>query len=130
MLRDDPELLLAREHLLAVGVPPVIERALVAVGPLLGHVVRRVRRAGAEVQIERLVGIDLLGVGDELDRPVGQILGQVIALLRALRRLDLMVVVDQVRIPLARIAAEEPVEALKPTAQRPAVIRARGRLLA
>ena len=129
-LRDDAELLLAREHLLAVGVPAVVERALVAVGPLLRDVVRRVRRAETEVQIERLVGVDLLGVGDELDRPVGQVLGQVVALLGGLRRLDLMVVVDEVGVPLARVAAEEPVEALKPAAQRPAVVRARGRLLA
>jgi hypothetical protein len=34
---------------------------------------RGVGRAGAEVQVERLVRGDLLGVGDELDGLVGQI---------------------------------------------------------
>ena len=123
-----PELLLAREHLLAVGVPAVVELPLVAVGPLLGHVVRGVRGAGAEVQEERLVRRDLLGVGDERDRLVDQVLGQVIALLRGARRLDLMVVVDQLRIPLAGVATEEAVEALEATPQRPPVVRPGRRL--
>jgi hypothetical protein len=57
--------------------------------------------------------VDLLGVGDELHRSVGEVLGQVVALLRGLRRLDLVVVVDEVRIPLACVAAEEAVEALE-----------------
>src|SRR3954469_13150873 len=39
-----------------------------------------------------------------------------------------MVVVDQIRGPLAGVAAEEPVEALEPTAQWPTVIRPRRRL--
>ncbi len=81
--RDDAELLLAGEHLPAVGVPAVVEPPGVAVGPLLRHVVRGVRRAGAEVQVERLVRGHLLGVGDERDRVVGEVLGQVVALLRA-----------------------------------------------
>ena len=130
VLRDDPELLLACEDLLPVGVPTVVEGALVAVGPLLRHVVRGVRRAGAEVQVERLVGIDLFGVGDELDRLVGEVLGQVVALLGAPRRLDLVVVVDELGVPLARVAAEEAVVALEPAPQRPAVIRPGGGLLA
>ena len=75
------------------------------------------------MQVERLVRGDLLGVGDELDGLVRQVLGQVIALLRGARRLDLVVVVDQIRIPLAGVAAQEPVEPLETAAQRPAVER-------
>ena len=41
---------------------------------------------------------DLLGIGDELDRLVGQVLGQVMALLGGARRLDLVGVVDQLRV--------------------------------
>jgi hypothetical protein len=129
-LRDDAELLLAREHLLTVGVPTIVEGALVTVGPLTGNVVRRVHRTGTKMHIERLVGVDLLGVRDKLDRAVGQILGQVVALIGRFRRLDLMIVIDQVRVPLARVAAEEPVVTLKAAAERPAVIWACGRLLA
>ena len=76
----------------------------------------------AEVQEERLVGGDLFRVGDELVRLVDQIGGQVVALLRRLRRLDLMVVVDQIRVVLVGVAAEEAVEALEAAAQRPAVV--------
>jgi hypothetical protein len=65
------------------------------------------------VQVERLVGVDLLAVGDELDRPVDQIRAEVITLLGRRGRVDLVVVIHQVGIPLARVAAEESVEALK-----------------
>ena len=128
--RHDAELLLAREHLLPVGLPAVVEGALVLVRPLLGYVVRRVRRTGAEVQVERLVGVDLVGVGNELDRLVGEVRGEVVALLGRRGRLDLMVVVDEIGVPLAGVAAEEPVEALEPAPERPAVIRPRASLLA
>jgi hypothetical protein len=68
---QDAQLLLPVEHPLPVGVPAVVELARVAVGPLLAHVMRGVRRASAEVQVERLVRGDLLSVGDELDGLVG-----------------------------------------------------------
>ena len=45
------------------------------------------RRARAEVHEEGLLGRDHLRVADELDRLVGQVLGQVVALLAASRRL-------------------------------------------
>ena len=81
------------------------------------------------MQVERLVRVDLLGVGDELDRLVDQVLAQVIALLGRARWLDLVVVVDEVGIPLAGVAAQEAVEALEAAPERPAVVRARGGLL-
>ena len=87
------------------------------------------RRAEAQVEVERLCRIDLLGVGDELHGLVDQVLAEVIALLRFLGRLDLVVVVHQVRVPLAGIATQEAVETLEPPAQRPTLIRARRRLL-
>ena len=82
---------------------------------------------GAEMQVERLVRGDLLGIGDELDGLVSQILGQVIALLRRARRLDLVIIVDQLRVPLAGVTAQEPVEALETAPKRPAVERPRRR---
>ena len=48
----------------------------------VGHVVRRVRRAGREVHEERLVGHQRLLLAHPRDRLVGEILGQVVALLR------------------------------------------------
>ena len=59
-LRDDAQFLLAREGVLAVGVPAAIEFALVLVGPLLRHVVGRMHGAGAEVHEEGLIRRHLL----------------------------------------------------------------------
>jgi hypothetical protein len=69
--------------------------------------------AGAEVQVERLVRGDLLGVGDELDGLVGQVLGQVVALFGGAGRLDLVVVVDQLSgiIELLLVGRSWPVRA-------------------
>jgi hypothetical protein len=114
---DDPQLLLPREHPLAVGLPAVVEGPLVAVGPLLGDVVGGVHRPGGEVQEERLVGGDLLGVGDERGRPVDQVLGEVVALLGGPLRLDPVVVGGQLGIVLVGVAAQEAVVAVEPPPQ-------------
>ncbi len=90
---------------------------------------RRVRGPETQVQVERPIGVDLLAIGDELDRPVDQIRAEVITLLRRRRRLDLVVVIHEVGVPLARVAAEESVETLKTARQRPTVIRPGGRLV-
>ncbi len=123
-------LLLPGERLLPIGVPALVEASGVPVGPLLGHMVRRMGRTEAQVQVEGLVGIDLAQVRDELDRLVDQVLREVIALLGRPRRLDRMVVVDQLGIPLAGVATQEAVVALEAPAQGPAVVRTGGRLLA
>ncbi len=75
------------------------------------------------MQEERLVGVDLLGVGDELGRLVGEVWREVVALLGCRRRVDLMVVVHEIGIPLAAVATEEPVVALEAATQGPAVVR-------
>src|SRR6185369_3650721 len=62
----------------------------------------------------------------ERDGPIGEILREVVALFRRLRRLDLMVVVDEVRIVLMRVSAQKPVVALEAAAERPAIVRAGG----
>ena len=78
--------------------------------------------AGREVQEERLVRRHLLRVGDERDCAIGEILGEVIALLGRLLRLNPVVVVGQLRVVLVRVAAHEPVVALKAAAERPALV--------
>ena len=80
---------------------------------------RRVARTRRVVQEERLLRRDHLRVLDELKRLISQIHGQVIPLRRRARRIDRMAVVHQIGIPLIRLRAEEPVEALKATASRP-----------
>ncbi len=126
VLGDQAQLLLTGECSLPVGVPAVVEGALVLISPLLGDVVRGMLRPGREVQEERLVRRHLLAVGDERDRLVDQILGQVVALLGRLLRLDPMVVVRQFRVVLVRVAAEEAVIALEAPAERPPRVRAGG----
>ena len=79
--------------------------------------------SGGEVQEEWLIGRNLPGVGNEADRFVHQVFGEMIALLRRLFRLDLVVVVDQLRIILVRVAAQEAVETLKTAPKRPSIIR-------
>ena len=71
----------------------------------------------------------LLGVADEPERLVGQVLGQVIALLGPVRLLDVVVVLDERRIPLVGLAADEPVEAVEPARQRPVALAAAHRPL-
>ena len=128
----DAELLLAGEGLLAQPVPALVERALVLVGPLLGHVVRGVAAAGREVGEERLVGVLGPHAVQPLDGPVGHGVGEVvrIVLVVVLRRgADDLLVLGQARVPLARAAAEDAVEVVEAPAVGPPVERTRRALL-
>ena len=87
---------------------------------------RRVLRAGAEIHEERLFRRDLARVGDEADRLVDEVFGQMIALLRRLRRFDLVIVVDQIGVILAGVAGEEAIVALEAAPERPTVVGSGG----
>ena len=117
--RDDAHPLLVLQHDLAVPLVAHVEAARIAVGPLLEDVVRCVAGTGAHIGEPRPVGRDHLGVADEFDGPVGDVLGEVIALLRGGRRGHRVVVVDQLRIPLVGLAAHESVETFEAAGQRP-----------
>src|SRR5215467_9088612 len=121
--RNDPKLLLSRESPLPQLVPTVVKFALVLVGPFLRHVMRRVSRAWAKIHEEGFIGGDLLGIGDEADRFVHQIFGQVITLFGGLLRFHRMIVRNQFGIILVGLAAEKTVEALEASTERPAIIR-------
>ena len=123
--RDDAELLLLGERLLAQCLIAHVKAAFELLDPLLGRVMGCVAGAGGVVEEERLLGGHRLGVLDELERLVCDVLGEVIALLGSARLIDRMVVVNQIRIPLVRLGAEEPVPALKAAATWP--VAARGR---
>ncbi len=81
------------------------------------------------MQVERPGRVDLPDVGNELHRLVDQVLAEVVTLLGRARRLHLVVVIHQIRIPLAGVTAQEAVETLEAAPQRPPVERARARLL-
>ena len=125
--RDDAQLLLACERLLAQLVPAAVELALVLVGPFLRHVVRRVRRARCEVDEERLVWGETLLLADPGNRLVGHVFDQVVALLGRLLGLDRRGALVERRVPLVGLAADEAVEVLEAaTAGWPGVERSGG----
>ena len=123
--RDHAELLLAGERLLAQPVPALVEGALVLRRPLRRHVVRGMGRPGREVGEERLVGHQRLLLADPLDRPVGDVLGEVVALLRRLVGLDRRGPLVERGVVLVRLTGDEAVEVLEAAApRRPRVERA------
>src|SRR3954451_23457823 len=77
-----PELLLTLEGLLAIGVPAVVEAALVAGAPLRRDVVGRMRAARRVVRKPRLVRVLRAYTVQPLDRLVGHRIGQVEAFVR------------------------------------------------
>jgi hypothetical protein len=78
--------------------------------------------AWAEPQVPGLVRLRLLGVADEAQRLVGEVPGQVVAVLGPIRLVDVVVVLGQVRIPLVGLAADEPVEAVVALPERPVLL--------
>ena len=74
---------------------------------------RCVRRAGGKVQEEGLARCNLLGVGNEADGLVHQILRQVVTLFRCFLGFDAVVIVDQLRVVLMRIPTEKTIKALE-----------------
>ena len=121
VLRDHAELLLAGEDALALAVPSVVELTLVLLDPLPRHMVRRVGRARSEVHEKRLVGHQRLLLIHPGDRLVGEILGQVVALLGGLLWLHRGRALVEGWIPLVVLSADEAVEVLEPRAGRPHV---------
>ena len=83
---------------------------------------RRMRAAGHVINEERFVGRDLLELFHVLDCIVGHRRGQIPTGL-PLKRIDGRRVAEQVRLPLAGVAADEPVEILEAHADRPLIER-------
>ncbi len=124
-----PELLLARERLLAVGVPALVELALVPVGPLLRDVVRGVAAAGRVVHEPRLLRVLGADRVQPLDGLVGEVVGEVVLLaVLALRYAEHRVVLGDDRVVLAGGAAQEAPEVVEAPGQRPPVERPGGAL--
>ena len=114
---------LLRENRFAGLVPAHVELALVHVDVLLLDLMRRVHGAGRPEQEERPVGIDRGVRGDVVDRPVGQIGGQVIVRLAhpGLRR---TMIVPKQRAVIVRVGRHEAIEMVEALAAGPMVKRA------
>ena len=133
VLGHDAEPLLVGEDGLAQLVPAVVEEVHVAdlLDPFRRRMMRRMRAARDVIDEERLVGRDLLQLLHVLDRLVGHRRGQVPAGI-ALEGVDGRRVAEQVRLPLAGVAADEAVEILeahpdRPLIERPGLARLVGR---
>ena len=121
---NDAASLLAFEGLLTHDVPALVERALVFRRPFGSDMMRGVRRTGREVHEERLVGHQCLLLADPVDRVVGEILRQVIALLGRPVGLDRRRAAVEGRGVLVGLPADEAVEVLEAAADaRPGVER-------
>ncbi len=124
---EEPHLELAGEPPVAGHVPPVVEPPPVLLEIGGRRLVGRVHGAEGQVGEERPVGADGRGVVDEAQGVVDQILAQVVPLGGSARRLDAVVVVDQLGIELVGLALEEPVVPVEPALARPLVVGAGGR---
>ena len=124
VLGHDAEPLLVGEDRLAQLVPAVVEEMHVAdlLDPFRRRMMRRVGAARHVIDEERLVGRDLLELLHVLDRLVGHGRGQVPAGI-ALEGIDGRRVAEQVRLPLAGVAADEAVEILEAHPDRPLIER-------
>ena len=122
--RHDAQPLLVGEDGLAQLVPALVEEMHVAdlLDPLRRRMMRRVRAARYVVDEERLVRRDRLELLHVLDGLVGHGRGQVPAGI-ALERVDRRRIAEQVRLPLAGVAADEAIEVLEAHAVRPLVER-------
>ena len=118
-LGQDPALDHPGQHPLAVGLVAVVELPLVLGDVLLRRVVRRVVGTRAEPQVPGLLRRRGLAVRDVGDRLVGQVLREVVALLREVRLVDVVVVLGERRVPVVGLAADEAVVAVEPAGERP-----------
>ena len=123
--RDHAHCLLPRVGLLAELVPAAAELALVLRDPFLRRVVRRVRRAGREVHVERLVRRQRMLRARPLDRLVRHVGREVVVRRHVV--LDARDAVEDRGRPLVGLAADEAVELVEAGAGRPAIEGTRNR---
>ncbi len=124
VLRNHAELQLSSVGFFAQLVPSLIELALVLVGPLLRHVMRRMGRAGGVVDEERVIGRECLLLMNPRDRAIGEIFVERVSLLRCPGRLDARGSFVETGIVLIGLATEESIEVLEaPAAGRPMIER-------
>ncbi len=87
VLGNDSQFFLLGERALPLGVPSVVEFALVLGAPFGGHMMWRMGGPGRVIDEEWLVRHQCLLLSDPLDGVIGHVLGEVISLLRGSVRL-------------------------------------------
>ena len=119
---DHPEIELAGVDRGSQLIPATVEGPGEPVDPLEGSVMRGVHRRGREITEPRTMRGSRPLTLHPLDRPIGQILIQVIALATEMRRDRCGLVVDR-RLELRRLRAEDPVETIEAHPRRPTIER-------
>ena len=119
--RYEAHLLLPREPALALDVPAVAENRVVLHDEIARRLMRRVACAEGDPCQPRLIGSRRDVVGDEADRLIDQIFGEVIAALIRARHRDARIVTHQLGRILIRLGVHETVVAIEAAAERPAV---------
>ena len=127
--RHQPHRLLPRQPLLALDIPAMGEHRVIALDDIGGRLMRRVAGAERDPGQPRQIGPVGDVVGDEADRLIDQIRGQVIAVGVGAGRIDMGVVGHELRRVLVGLGVEEAVEAVEAAAERPAVERPGGAAL-
>ena len=134
VLRDHAELLLVGEDLVAQRVPALVEQVHVAdlLDPFRRRVVRRVGAARHVIEEERHRRVDVVELVQPVDGVVRHRGGQVPLPGLPDIGIDRRGVAEQVRLPLAGVAADEAVEILeahagRPLVERPGLARSPGR---
>ena len=110
----------------ALGAHDVPARVVAA--PVASHVLgtaveRRVHRAVGQVQEERAGGIGRLRGADHLQRPLGDVVGEVVVLVEGVHVHLVVVLHEPVRLVQVREPVEDPVEAVEAALARPGVTR-------
>ena len=123
-MRNDTQFELTGEGLGLDNVPADIEQTLIRIDECLGRMVGRMGCPGGKVHQERPGWIDGLMLVKPGDGLVGEIGGQVVSF--PLGRVNFMVVFPQIGVPLIGFTGQEPVEALEPLSEGPAVKRPGG----
>ncbi len=128
--RHDAHRLLPRQPPLALDVPAMRRTSRRIFDDQVGRRLMR-RMAGAERQPGQPRHIGPVGdvIGDEADRLVDQVRGQMIAVGVGAGRIDMGVVAHQLRRVLVGLGIHEAVEAVEAAAERPAVERPGGAAL-
>lgn len=121
--RHEAQAFLVLENDLAVPFVAHRELARVPVAPLARGVVGSVTRARRHVGEPWLARGRRAGVAQELQCLVGEIGREMVSVFRASGRIDRVVVIGQIRVPLVGQTAEEPVEAVESARQGPRALR-------
>jgi len=124
--RHDAHCLLTRHALLALDVPAMGERRVVTLDDIGRGLMRCVAGAEGEPRQPRQIRPVRHVIGNEADRLIDQIGGEVIAVGVSARRIDMRVIGDKLGRILIGLGVEEAVEAVEAASERPTVERAGG----